>query len=67
MTDKAVEEWYSDNVGQPVRLGLGGAAAACISGLWAIRFLMKVIGNGRLRWFAVYCWGLGAGYLFLGT
>jgi undecaprenyl-diphosphatase len=47
-------------------LYMGGAVAACISGLWAIRFLMKVIRNGRLRWFAVYCWGLGAGYLFFG-
>lgn len=47
-------------------LYVGGAAAACISGLWAIRFLMKVIRKGRLRWFAVYCWALGLAYLFLG-
>ncbi|MEW6489512.1 MAG: undecaprenyl-diphosphate phosphatase [Thermodesulfobacteriota bacterium] len=50
------------------RLGgyAGGVAAAFASGLWAIRFLLAAIRRGRFRWFAVYCWLLGAGYLFFG-
>ncbi len=43
-----------------------GVAAAFLSGLWAIRFLMTAIRKGRFRWFAVYCWLLGAGYLLVG-
>ncbi|MDW7712152.1 MAG: undecaprenyl-diphosphate phosphatase [Deferrisomatales bacterium] len=43
-----------------------GTAAAFLSGLWALRFLMSAIRRGRFRWFAVYCWLLGAGYLLLG-
>lgn len=43
-----------------------GVLAAFLSGLWAIRFLLAVIRRGRFRWFAVYCWCLGAGYLLLG-
>jgi len=43
-----------------------GAAAAFLSGLAAIHWLLGVIRRGRFRWFAVYCWILGAGYLLLG-
>ncbi len=43
-----------------------GVLAAFLSGLWAIRFLLAVIRRGRFRWFAVYCWCLGTGYLLLG-
>jgi len=43
-----------------------GVAAAFGAGLWAIRFLMGAIRKGRFRWFAVYCWVLGAGYLLVG-
>jgi len=43
-----------------------GALAAFCAGLWAIRFLLAVIRRGRFRWFAVYCWCLGAGYLLFG-
>lgn len=45
---------------------LGGVIAAFVAGLWAIRFLMGAIRHGRFRWFAVYCWLLGVGYLLLG-
>jgi len=50
------------------RLGgyAAGVAAAFASGLWAIRFLLAAIRRGRFRWFAVYCWLLGAGYLLFG-
>lgn len=43
-----------------------GATTAFASGLWAIRFLLGAIRRGRFRWFAMYCWMLGAGYLILG-
>lgn len=43
-----------------------GVLAAFLSGLWAIRFLLAVIRRGRFRWFAVYCWCVGIGYLLLG-
>ena len=43
-----------------------GIIAAFLSGLWAIRFLMGAIRRGRFRWFALYCWALGTGYLILG-
>jgi undecaprenyl-diphosphatase len=44
-----------------------GATAAFASGLLAIRFLLRVIRARRFRWFAVYCWVLGAGYLLLAS
>ncbi|GAB4263292.1 MAG: undecaprenyl-diphosphatase UppP [Deferrisomatales bacterium] len=44
---------------------LPGVAAAFVAGLWAIRFLMGAIRKRRFRWFALYCWALGAGYLLL--
>ncbi len=43
-----------------------GMAAAFVSGLVAIRVLMGAIRAGRFRWFAVYCWAVGLGYLLLG-
>jgi len=43
-----------------------GVLAAFAAGLGAIRFLMAAIRRGRLRWCALYCWVLGAGYLLLG-
>lgn len=53
---------------EPARLGAyaAGVVAAFASGLWAIRFLLAAIRRGRFRWFALYCWLLGAGYLLLG-
>ncbi|RMG92008.1 MAG: undecaprenyl-diphosphate phosphatase [Candidatus Dadabacteria bacterium] len=45
---------------------LAGVVAAFASGLAAIHWLLRVIRRGRFRWFAVYCWLLGAGYLLLG-
>lgn len=45
---------------------VAGALAAFITGVGAIRFLMAAIRRGRFRWFAVYCWVLGVGYLLLG-
>ena len=44
-----------------------GALAAFASGLLAIRFLMQVIRARRFRWFAVYCWALGAAYLLFAS
>jgi len=44
-----------------------GTLAAFISGLVAIRFLLHVIRARRFRWFAVYCWVLGAGYLWFAS
>jgi undecaprenyl-diphosphatase len=43
-----------------------GMLAAFVAGLVAIRFLLGAIRKGRFRWFAVYCWVLGAAYLLLG-
>lgn len=53
---------------EPARLGtyVAGVVAAFAAGLWAIRFLLTAIRRGRFRWFAVYCWLLGAGYLLFG-
>ncbi len=45
---------------------LAGMVAAFFSGLWAIGFLMKVLKKGKFRWFALYCWTVGLGYLLLG-
>jgi undecaprenyl-diphosphatase len=38
---------------------LGGAAAAFIVGLMALRVLMKLIRRGKLFTFAYYCWAMG--------
>lgn len=53
-------------VSVPVFSYAAGVAAAFLAGLWAIRFLMMVLRRGRFRWFAVYCWALGLGYLAFG-
>ena len=42
---------------------MAGVAAAFVSGLWAIKFLMGAIRRGRFKWFGVYCWIAGCGYL----
>ncbi|GAW91548.1 undecaprenyl-diphosphate phosphatase [Calderihabitans maritimus] len=36
-----------------------GTAVAAISGYWAIKSLLKVLREGKLRYFSVYCWLLG--------
>lgn len=33
-----------------------GTLAAAVSGYGAIRFLLKIIGDGKLHYFAYYCW-----------
>ncbi|MDH7497407.1 MAG: undecaprenyl-diphosphate phosphatase [Syntrophomonadaceae bacterium] len=57
-----------------VRAGVGGALAvpyllgsvtAALFGYLAITLVMAVVREGRLTWFAYYCWGLGA--LVLGS
>jgi len=49
---------------RPEWLSLGaGAAAAFLTGLLAIRFVVGIVRAGRLRYFAVYCWLLGASAL----
>jgi len=52
---------------QTTQLGVYGAgmAVAFISGLAAIHFLLALLRQKRLIFFALYCWGLGA--LFLGV
>jgi len=42
-----------------------GAAAAFVSGLFAIKFLLSAIKSGRFKWFGVYCWVVGIAYLLL--
>ncbi len=44
-----------------------GVLAAFLSGLWAIRFLLACLKKNRFRWFAVYCWAMGAGYLLFSS
>jgi undecaprenyl-diphosphatase len=36
-----------------------GTFAALISGVFAIRVLLKFVQQGRLSWFAYYCWVVG--------
>jgi undecaprenyl-diphosphatase len=42
-----------------------GVAAAAIVGIFAIKFLLDVIRQQRFRWFAVYCWIMGAAVLLM--
>jgi len=58
-------ELSSVEAGSSAAYGVG-VLAAFVAGLGAIRFLMSAIRRGRFRWFALYCWVLGAGYLLLG-
>jgi undecaprenyl-diphosphatase len=37
-----------------------GCAVALVSGIWAIRFLVRVLQRGRLHGFGPYCWAVGA-------
>ena len=44
-----------------------GAVAAYVSGLFAIRWLMRILAGGKLERFAYYCWIvgiLGVGYFW---
>ncbi len=43
-----------------------GMATAFVSGVAAIGVLMVAVRNARFRWFALYCWALGIGYLLWG-
>jgi undecaprenyl-diphosphatase len=38
---------------------LVGAVAACLVGLWVIRYLLKYLQRGTLYPFAFYCWAVG--------
>ena len=42
-----------------------GTLSALLSGLLAIRFLIRVLRQGRLRYFAFYCWVVGSGVIIL--
>jgi len=42
---------------------LAGAVSAFVVGLFAIHFLLGLIRQRRLVWFAVYCWALALGLL----
>jgi undecaprenyl-diphosphatase len=42
-----------------------GAAAALVSGLWAIAFLLRVIVKGKFQYFGYYCLGFGGAILIL--
>ncbi|MBE3591088.1 MAG: undecaprenyl-diphosphate phosphatase [Firmicutes bacterium] len=37
-----------------------GAAVAAVSGVWAIRYFLRILDRGRLSGFAYYVWALGA-------
>ena len=45
-------------VATPLQCLLGMAASA-ISGVIAIRFLLKMLGGGKFKFFAFYCWAVG--------
>lgn len=51
--------------GSPVPLPAlaAGAAVAAVTGVFAIRFLLRVLAEGRLRAFAYYVWALGLAVL----
>ena len=55
-----------------VGLGVGampvavGCAVALVSGIWAIRFLVRLLGQRRFHAFAPYCWAVGVLTLLLG-
>lgn len=38
---------------------LAGAAAALVSGVWAIRLLVRLLRRGTFHHFAPYCWAIG--------
>ncbi len=44
---------------EEVEVSLLGMAVAFGVGLFSLRFLMKVIKNGKLHNFSYYCWGMG--------
>ena len=46
---------------------LVGTIVAGLSGYVAIRLLLKVLQEGKLRYFSVYCWIVGIGLLLLTT
>jgi len=51
-----------------VPIYLAGTAAALLTGLICIHFLMAVIRRRRLKWFAFYCWGIGiAGLIYFSS
>jgi len=43
---------------------LAGFTAALLSGIWACRFMLDVVKNSRLHWFAIYCAIIGAIAIF---
>ena len=49
--------------GVPLSSALVGMVVAFLVGLWALRFLVRMTCNGRLQYFADYCFGLGIGIL----
>ncbi|HPI78354.1 MAG TPA: undecaprenyl-diphosphate phosphatase [bacterium] len=44
---------------------LAGAAVAFISGLIALKWLIAVLTRGRLLWFSIYCFAIGAAAIVL--
>jgi len=40
-------------------LTLSGMIAAAISGIFAIKIMIKTLNNGKLHYFSYYCWSLG--------
>lgn len=43
-----------------------GAAVAAVTGVFALRLLLGVVRQGRISWFAYYCWVLGIMAIVLG-
>jgi len=44
---------------------IAGGLVAALSGYFAINFLLKIIRNSKLQYFAYYCWAIGLGSLLL--
>lgn len=51
--------------GAQLGIYLLGAAVAFVSGLWSIRFLLRIVKGARLSWFAYYCWAAATAFLIL--
>ncbi len=54
------------SAGQITTLAVG-AVAAYVSGLAAIKWLLKLLERGRFAWFAYYCFAVGIGGLILAS
>ena len=54
--DAMRENALSGNVGS----FLAGMIAAAVSGIFAIKYMLKLINNGKFHYFAYYCWTIGS-------